>query len=269
MAEKSSGQSDHLHCVNCAKLKDTHCEQIKIALDECSAFKEEVRIEKEQAVVKELKEAKTKINKLQRTLSAFQIAITVGVTILGQEAFDKIFGKVEEVQKVQEKINGIIPEEKQKSSTDSNTSETKKSKKVTDAFTLNRINILDYIQPTQIGLGLGPISEAKIVITQSEPANIPWLPVTPESSTTTKIPVIVDPPVQPFLLSKTKELWEMSIPVTAENVNSWIAPPVLDFFDDQGTVYANFNTLPIPQASAPSVFVLLGLAGFMLKRRRT
>ena len=66
MAEKSPVHSEHVHCANCAKLKEESCAEIKKSLDECSQAHEEARIEKEQAVQKELKEAKNKITKLHK-----------------------------------------------------------------------------------------------------------------------------------------------------------------------------------------------------------
>jgi len=106
MAEHKSGQSDHTHCGSCAKIKEEQCAETKRALEECAKTQEEARVAKESLLAEQLEEAKTKIKSMQKTLMAFQLATTVGVTILGQEMFDKITSKVDEVKQVQDKIAG-------------------------------------------------------------------------------------------------------------------------------------------------------------------
>lgn len=106
MAEDKSVGHGHVSCEGCRKLKDSYCEETRKALEECNKSWEEAEAASQQALEKELEEAKAKNKSLQKTVAAFQIATTVGVTLLGQEAFDKIMDKVNSVQEVQTKIAG-------------------------------------------------------------------------------------------------------------------------------------------------------------------
>ena len=63
MADKKSVQSEYSDWCSCAKLKEQYCLEIKDSLEACAQAHEDARIEKEQAVQKELKEAKFKITK--------------------------------------------------------------------------------------------------------------------------------------------------------------------------------------------------------------
>lgn len=104
MAEEKSVGHSHASCEGCRKLKDSYCEETRKALEECNKSWEEAEAASQQALEKELEEAKAKNKSLQKTVAAFQIATTVGVTLLGQEAFDKIMEKVNSVKEVQTKI---------------------------------------------------------------------------------------------------------------------------------------------------------------------
>jgi hypothetical protein len=254
MAEKSPVHSDHLHCASCAKLKEESCAEIKKSLQECSQAHEDARIEKEQAVHKELKEAKNKINKLQKTLSAFQLATTVGVTILGQEAFDKIFGKVEEVQKVQAKITEIAPPIKDKEEKSASTKEPKKTTRNTQK-TNGKTDIASLLDQFT---SLDKISEAKIQITKSETQSGPWVPTeTVAASTKTTPELIVDPPVVPPITVASTTNYDF--PIIFMSVPDMVLPTqysLLGFQDSPFVFGQGYDVSAVPAPNTLSVFAL-------------
>ena len=98
----------HTHsCESCETLKNEEKEKLKEDLKNCSAARKSAEDQKKAELEKTALEAEEKIEKMKKQLMAFQLATVVGVTILGQEAFDKIFSKVEEVKSVQNKITGM------------------------------------------------------------------------------------------------------------------------------------------------------------------
>ena len=254
MAEKSPVHSDHSYCSGCAKLKEASCAEIKKSLDECSQAHEEARLEKEQAVQKELKEAKNKINKLQKTLSAFQLATTVGVTILGQEVFDKIFNKVEEVQKVQTKITELVPTVKDK---EEKSTSAKESKKTTSTFPKTNGKI-DFTSLLEQFTGLDKISQAKIQITKSEHQNDPWIPTEPAIVPTKTTPeLIVDPPVVPPIT--VASITKYDFPVVFNAVPDIVLPTqysLLDFQDSPFVFGQGYEMSSVPNPNTLSVFAL-------------
>jgi hypothetical protein len=106
MALDKPDSHQHDSCGNCRKIKDAQCEEVRKALEECSRAREEAQAAAQESLEKELEEAKAKNKSLQKTVVAFQLATTVGVTLLGQEVFDKIMEKVNTVTEVQAKITG-------------------------------------------------------------------------------------------------------------------------------------------------------------------
>lgn len=106
MAEEKSVGHGHASCGNCQKIKDSQCEETRKALEECRKAREEAEAAAQESLQQELEEAKAKNKSLQKTIAAFQIATTVGVTLLGQEVFNKIMDKVNSVKEVQAKITG-------------------------------------------------------------------------------------------------------------------------------------------------------------------
>lgn len=255
MADKKSVQNEHLHCANCIKIKEESCLEVKKSLEECAQAHEDARIEKEQAVQKELKEAKSKITKLQKTLSAFQLATTIGVTILGQDAFNRIFNKVEEVQKVQEKITNIAPEKKETEA--SVTLEKETNKKSTSA---NSSKSTDFKKLLDEMAQKDKINEAKLVITKDQTdaesliSDTTIQPLTPPF-----IPPFVDPPVTPFSGYKSKYIYDLPIQSTPDLVVQTIGQPNLQFFGDGPGVFVYTQSDPVPNPSSISVMALIPL----------
>jgi hypothetical protein len=264
MADKKSVQSEHPHCASCIKLKEESCLEVKKSLEECARAHEDARIEKEQAVAKELKEAKTKINKLQKTLSAFQLATTVGVTILGQEAFDKIFNKVEQVQNVQAKITEIAPVEKKQT-----THASKEPEKISENTNTQKIRI-DFTDLLQQFESLDRISQAKVQITKTEVSDTPWIPedttVTADTSTGGKL--IIDPPVVPPITVASVTNYDFPLILMATpNTLLGIQYPILPF-QDSPFVFGQFETSVIPEFKYTGSISLLVTAAYISPRRR-
>ena len=97
---------DHKHCENCEAHRQAEREDLRERLKKCCEAREAARSQRETQMAEELEAAQAEASSLKKKLAAFQLATVVGVTILGQETFDKIMGKVDEVQAVQEKITG-------------------------------------------------------------------------------------------------------------------------------------------------------------------
>jgi len=264
MAQKQSVQSDHSHCASCAKLKEESCAQIKASLEECVQAHEDARIQKEQAAAKELKDTKTKVNKLQKKLSAFQLATTVGVTILGQEAFDKIFSKVEEVQNVQTKITEIVPSEDKPEKSKSIPEE---PKKITSDFrsTEGVINFTDLLNQLS---GLDKISEAKLQITKDQTTDTPWIPDQDGLVSGGHDPqILVDPPVAPP--PSVTAISNYDFPVFLTVVPEFLQTsqyPLLGF-QDSPFVFGQSNTV-VPEPKYIGSVSLLGAAAYITPRRR-
>ena len=257
MADKKTVQSEHVHCANCIKLKEESCLEIKKSLQECAQANEDARIEKEQAVQKELKEAKSKITKLQKTLSAFQLATTIGVTILGQDAFNRIFNKVEEVQKVQEKITNIAPEKKETEASITPEKETdKKITSVSSSKSNNFKKLLDEMAQKD------KINEAKLVITKDQTDNELLVTDAIQPLTPSVIPSIVDPPVIPFSGYsgyKLKYIFDLPVQPTPDLIVQTIGQPNLEFFGDGPGVFVYTQSDPVPSPSSVSVMALIPL----------
>lgn len=254
MAESAPRQSDHSHCSNCVKIKEERCLETKRALEQCANTQEEARLAKESLLAEQLEEAKTKIQSMQKTLMAFQIATTVGVTILGQEVFDKIMGKVDQVKQVQEKITGSsTTDHKDEKPGDKKQSGKSVSMGGNDFSGLYRSNKHDY-RDLQFS--------DKLVITTDKPEqqNAPWIPETIQVATSdvkTEIPLIIDPPVTPPTVT-VASVTNYDFPIIMMSVPELLATvqyPLLPFQDDS-FVFGQGAITPIPTPSPISVFAL-------------
>ena len=96
----------HKHCEGCEAHRAAEREDLKERLKKCCEAREAARTQRETEMAEELEAAEAETKSLKKKLAAFQLATVVGVTILGQDTFDKIMGKVDEVKAVQEKITG-------------------------------------------------------------------------------------------------------------------------------------------------------------------
>ena len=96
----------HKHCEGCEAHRAAEREDLRERLKKCCEAREAARAEREAEITEELEAAEAETKSLKKKLAAFQLATVVGVTILGQDTFDKIMGKVDEVKAVQEKITG-------------------------------------------------------------------------------------------------------------------------------------------------------------------
>ena len=97
---------DHKHCENCEAHRQAEREDLRERLKKCCEAREAARSQRETQMAEELEAAQAEASSLKKKLAAFQLATVVGVTILGQETFDKIMGKVDEAKAVTEKITG-------------------------------------------------------------------------------------------------------------------------------------------------------------------
>lgn len=261
MAEAAPRQGDHSHCSNCVKIKEERCLETKLALEKCAQAQEEVRAAKESFLAEQLEEAKAKIKSMQKTLMAFQIATTVGVTILGQEAFDKITGKVDEVKHVQEKITGT--------STDEHKNETPGDKKPSSkAVSLggNAFGLFPYNK--QLDYRGVRFSENLVITTDNpERQNTPWLPrQTAVTLVEPKTQIITDPPVvtPPSIFSINNYDFPIVITNIPDLLNR-IQYPLLPF-QDSPFVYGQESN--IPESKYIGSTTLLGVAAYITPRRR-
>lgn len=260
MAESAPRQSDHSHCSNCVKIKEERCLETKLALEKCAHAQEEVRVAKESFLAEQLEEAKAKIQSMQKTLMAFQIATTVGVTILGQEAFDKITGKVDEVKHVQEKITGTSTDEHKDEKPDKKAS-SKAVSMGSNTFGLFPYNkVLDY---------RGIQFSENLVITTDTPErqNTPWIPEqTAVSLVEPKIPVIPDPPVitPPSILS----IIDYGFAIPATNTPELFTYTQYSLLPFQDSPFVYGQGLPIPESKYIGSTTLIGVAAYITPRRR-
>ena len=97
---------EHRGCEGCEAHRKAEREDLREKLKRCCEAREAARAEKEQEMQQAAEAHEEELKSLKKKLAAFQLATVVGVTILGQETFDKIMGKVDEAQGVTEKITG-------------------------------------------------------------------------------------------------------------------------------------------------------------------
>lgn len=103
--KKHTHQCTHC-CEGCVAHREAEREDLREKLKRCGEAREAARVQKEQEMQQALEAHEEELSSLKKKLLAFQLATVVGVTILGQETFDKIMGKVGEAQAVTEKITG-------------------------------------------------------------------------------------------------------------------------------------------------------------------
>lgn len=261
MAESAPRQSDHSHCSNCVKIKEERCLETKLALEKCAHAQEEARAAKESFLAEQLKEAKAKNQSMQKTLMAFQIATTVGVTILGQETFDKITGKVDEVKHVQEKITGTSTDEHKDEKPGDKKSSSKSVSMDSNTFGLFPHNKgVDY-------RGIHFFENLVITTDTPERQNTPWIPQqTAVSLVEPKTQVIVDPPVvtPPSIFSATNYDFLTATTNIPELLN-YIQYPLLPF-QDSPFVYGQQSN--IPECKYIGSTTLLSVAAYITPRRR-
>lgn len=94
------------HCESCEAHRKAEREDLREKLKRCCEAREAARAEREKELQEAAEAHEEELKSLKKKLAAFQLATVVGVTILGQETFDKIMGKVGEAQGVTEKITG-------------------------------------------------------------------------------------------------------------------------------------------------------------------
>jgi hypothetical protein len=248
---KSSSMAEHKHndasCETCETLKNEEKEKLKQDLKNCAVARDAAEREKKTELEKTALEAEEKVEKMKKQLIAFQLATVVGVTILGQEAFDKIFAKVEEVKSVQDKITGI----------NSGEDKTEKPKNGAKGVSFNgfkpisTLNLIDYSTFGQ-----------NIIITDSRTdQNAPWTPSESTISTTSvtqPTQLIVDPPIStpPTVASVTN----YDFPVVMMDVPTTIASlqyPLLPFQDSPFAFGQETSSIsPVPTPNSISVFAL-------------
>jgi len=249
---KSPSMAEHKHnhasCETCETLKNEEKEKLKQDLKNCAAARDAAEREKKAELEKTTLEAEEKVEKMKKQLIAFQLATVVGVTILGQEAFDKIFAKVEEVKSVQDKITGINSSEEK----------SEKPKKVSKDVSFTEFKPTSLLKLTDFG-GF----EQNIVITDSRTDNnLPWIPLesTVVSSLITKpTQLIVDPPIYtpPKVTNISTydfSVFMMDIPPEIPSLQYQLLP-----FQDSPFVFGQ-NESNIP---SPGAFMLLSIASFL------
>ena len=255
---KSSNMAEHKHnhasCETCETLKNEEKEKLKQDLKNCAAARDAAEREKKAELEKTALEAEEKVEKMKKQLMAFQLATVVGVTILGQEAFDKIFAKVEEVKSVQDKITGI---NSGGDKTNSSSEKTEKPKNGTKGVSFNgfrpisTLNLIDYSTFGQ-----------NIIITDSRTdQNAPWTPSESTISTTSvtqPTQLIVDPPIStpPTVASVTNydfPVVMMDVPTTIASLQYTLLP-----FQDSPFAFGQGTSSisPVPTPNSISVFAL-------------
>jgi len=96
---------DHAPC-DCEKLKTAEREELREGLKHCNEQREAERQRRLDEAVERAESAETELKTLKNKLIAFQLVTVVASTVLGQEAVDKIMGKVDAAKGLQDKITG-------------------------------------------------------------------------------------------------------------------------------------------------------------------
>jgi hypothetical protein len=96
---------DHAPC-DCEKLKTAEREELREGLKHCNEQREAERQRRLDEAVERAESAETELKTLKKKLIAFQLVTVVASTVLGQEAVDKIMGKVDAAKGLQDKITG-------------------------------------------------------------------------------------------------------------------------------------------------------------------
>lgn len=244
----------HASCESCETIKNEEREKLKEDLKKCAAAREASEAEKQKELENSVTEAKEKIEKMKKQLLAFQLATVVGVTILGQETFDKIFAKVDEVKNVQSKITGINSgaESEEKSS-----GKTEKPKTGTKSVGFGGFSSKNHFDMTELSR-----FDNRIVITDEKfDQNKPWTPseTTIASATTTSgARILVDPPTTPppsgtFVTNYDFPVVVMDIPTVVASLQYNLLP-----FQDSPFAFGQgeTNITPVPTPNSFSLFAL-------------
>lgn len=255
---------NHASCESCETIKNEEREKLKEDLKKCVAARQAAEDEKKAQLEKTALEAEEKVEKMKKQLMAFQLATVVGVTILGQEAFDKIFAKVEEVKSVQDKITGMTSGGESEEKAPAKTEKPKTGTKSVGFIDFPRKNEFDWYEITKY--------DNKIVITDEKfDQSKPWMPSGAKNATeitTSGARLIVDPPVVPFTPPTIFTTYDfpvavMNIPEIIRMINYPLLP-----FQDSPFVYGQTIT-PVPEPRTLPVLALFGIADFLTAKRRT
>ena len=245
---------NHASCESCETIKNEEREKLKEDLKKCAAARLAAEDEKKAQLEKTALEAEEKVEKMKKQLMAFQLATVVGVTILGQEAFDKIFAKVEEVKSVQSKITGMTSGGESEEKAPAKTEKPKTGTKSVGFINFPRKNGFDMTELTRF--------DNKIVITDENfDSNKPWTPseTTIASATTTSgTQVLVDPPIsQP---PSSTFVTNYDFPVVMMDIPTVVASLQYDLLPFQDSPFAfgqgDSQISPIPTPNSLSVFAL-------------
>jgi hypothetical protein len=250
--------ADHKHshasCESCETFKNEEKEKLKQDLKNCAAARSAAEDEKKANLEKTALEAEEKIEKMKKQLMAFQLATVVGVTILGQEAFDKIFSKVEEVKSVQSKITGMTSGGE---SEDKSSGKTEKPKTGTKSVGFNGFSSKNQFDMSQLSR-----FDNRIVITDEKfDQNKPWTPsetTIASSITTSGTQILVDPPIsQP---PSSTFITNYNFPVVVMDVPTIVASLQYNLLPFQDSPFAfgkeQTNITPVPTPNSLSVFAL-------------
>lgn len=254
---------NHASCESCENLKNEEREKLKQDLKNCADARKAAEQEKIDNLEKTAAEAEEKLSKIKKQLMAFQLATVIGVTVLGQEAFDKIFAKVEEVKNVQDKISGIGSSA---TKTESPSEKPEKSKSSTKGVSFGGFKPISTPNLTDFGR-----FRQNIVITDSRTdSNAPWTPsesTVSVASVTSPTQLIVDPPI--YTPPKSISVTNYDFPVVMMDVPTTVASLQYSLlqFQDSPFVFGQSETT-ISQVPTPSTISVLGLSLINTPRRR-
>lgn len=254
---------NHASCESCETIKNEEKEKLKEDLKKCAAARSVAEDEKKAQLEKTALEAEEKVEKMKKQLMAFQLATVVGVTILGQEAFDKIFSKVEEVKSVQNKITGMT--------SDGETEEKSSGKTEKPKTSTKSVGFVPFLPKTPLDWSEFSKFDNRIVITSDKmDHNVPWIPEQTQiasSLTGSGTQILVDPPISqpPSLNSIT--LYDFPVAtLDILGLISLIQYPLLPF-QDSPFVYGQNITL-VPSGRTLPVLALFGIADCFAAKRR-
>lgn len=245
---------NHASCESCETIKNEEREKLKEDLKKCVAARQAAEDEKKAQLEKTALEAEEKVEKMKKQLMAFQLATVVGVTILGQEAFDKIFAKVEEVKSVQDKITGMTSGGESEEKAPAKTEKPKNNIKTVGFGKFIEKNPFDWSEIAKF--------DNRIVITDEKfDQNKPWTPSGSQiasSSSSSGSQILVDPPISQPPTTNFTTIYDFPIAmVDVPSVVASIQYPLLPF-QDSPFVFGQGGTeiSPIPAPSSVSVFAL-------------
>ena len=186
----------HVGCEGCEAHRKAERDELREKLKRCCEAREAARAEREKEIQEQAEAAEDELKSLKKKLVAFQLATVVGVTILGQETFDKIMGKVEQAQEVTERITGGGKDKDDTKDSKSSTPPPKTSKPLSWGGS-------SLIRTTPIS-DLWKIGQPRVASAFDQPLVItePLTPVTvaaaPTDTSGIGLPPITTPPQQPW-----------------------------------------------------------------------